>query len=70
MSTALLPRSGSTARAQRPLFSYTAFEVEGEVLTIRRRLPSHRLDELLAGVTDDNLHDETDWGEPEGREAW
>ena len=45
-------------------------EVEGEVLKIRRRVPQYRLEELLAEVTDDNLHEETDWGEPEGKEVW
>lgn len=28
------------------------------------------LAELLAGVTPKNSHSETDWGEPQGEEAW
>jgi antitoxin MazE len=28
------------------------------------------LDELLAGVTADNIHPETDWGPAVGREVW
>jgi len=28
------------------------------------------LEELLAGVTPDNLHGETDWGKARGKEAW
>lgn len=28
------------------------------------------LDELLAGITDDNLHGEVDSGTPAGNEAW
>jgi len=28
------------------------------------------LEELLAGVTPDNLHGETDWGKACGKEAW
>ncbi len=28
------------------------------------------LDELLAGVTPENLHGETDWGNAQGKEAW
>jgi len=35
--------------------------------TLRPRL---RLEDLLAGVTDDNLHGETDMGPPVGREIW
>ncbi len=31
---------------------------------------AHLLDDLLARVTDDNLHDSIDTGPPEGREAW
>ncbi len=29
---------------------------------------SYSLDELLAAVTDDNIHSETDWGSPVGAE--
>lgn len=28
------------------------------------------LDDLLAGVTEENLHSETDFGSPEGNEVW
>ncbi len=35
--------------------------------TVRPRL---RLEDLLAGVTEDNLHGETDMGPPVGREIW
>jgi antitoxin MazE len=28
------------------------------------------LDELVERITPENRHDETDWGEPEGREVW
>jgi antitoxin component of MazEF toxin-antitoxin module len=31
---------------------------------------THSLDDLLARITDANLHGETDWGPPRGREAW
>jgi antitoxin MazE len=36
------------------------------------RLPKHRytLAELLAQVTPENIHGETDWGSAVGREAW
>ena len=27
-------------------------------------------EELLAGVTPDNLHGETDWGKAQGKEVW
>ncbi len=28
------------------------------------------LEELLAGITKDNIHPETDWGKPMGSEFW
>lgn len=37
------------------------------VITPRR---AYALDELLEGVTDDNLHGEIDIGAPRGSEAW
>jgi antitoxin MazE len=38
------------------------------VLANPRRKPRYRLAELLAGVTKKNIHLETDWGRPVGRE--
>lgn len=45
-------------------------EVEDHTLTIRptRSQPSYSLDSLLEGITEENLHIETDWGEAEGNE--
>jgi antitoxin MazE len=40
------------------------------VIQIRRCRPEPTLAELLSGVTSTNLHDETDFGSPQGREAW
>jgi antitoxin MazE len=34
------------------------------------RKPRYALDELLAGVTPDNIHGETDWGLAAGDEEW
>lgn len=30
----------------------------------------YRLDELVAGITPENRHDETDWGDAVGKEVW
>jgi len=43
--------------------------VEGGLLLIPRP-KRYTLDELLAGITPENLHGETDWGEAVGRESW
>ncbi len=45
-------------------------QVVGDVIHIRRCRSEPSLDELLAGVTPDNLHGEADFGAPQGREAW
>jgi antitoxin MazE len=37
-------------------------------LTPLRSAPT--IDELVEGITDENKHDETDWGEPVGNEVW
>ena len=65
-------------RIPKALAEQTQIEAGSEVelsvadgaLTIRRRAPTYRLEELLARVTPENRHDEVDWGEPQGKEAW
>jgi antitoxin MazE len=32
--------------------------------------PKYTLDELVAGITDENQHHEIDWGPPVGNEVW
>ena len=39
-------------------------------LLIAPRAPEYRLEEMVGRITPQNHHDETDWGEPVGREAW
>ncbi len=34
------------------------------------RKPRYTLDELLSGMTKDNVPQEVDWGAPRGNEAW
>jgi antitoxin MazE len=43
--------------------------VDGAI-TIRPKARSYSLEELLEQVTPENRHDEIDWGEPQGKEAW
>jgi antitoxin MazE len=35
-----------------------------------KRKPRYSLDELLSGMTRDNVPEEVDWGPPRGNEAW
>ncbi|HEV8639090.1 MAG TPA: AbrB/MazE/SpoVT family DNA-binding domain-containing protein [Chloroflexota bacterium] len=37
---------------------------------LRPRASRYTLDELLAQVTDENVHDEVDFGPPVGKERW
>jgi len=39
-------------------------------LMLRPRKREYTLEELLEQITPENLHGETDWGPPVGREAW
>jgi len=36
----------------------------------RRRRRHYTLDELVAGITPENRHEEIDWGPPVGNEVW
>ena len=44
--------------------------VDGKILAAPIRRSKYTTEELLAGVTDENIHPETEWGPPVGREAW
>ena len=39
-------------------------------LVVTPSRPGYDLDQLVAGITPENRHAETDWGEPEGAEVW
>lgn len=43
--------------------------LEGDRLVIES-VQRVKLDDLLAGVTPDNIHAETDWGDAVGNEVW
>jgi antitoxin MazE len=45
-------------------------QVVGDAIQIRRCRPQPSLEDLLAGVTPENLHGEADFGTAQGREAW
>lgn len=40
------------------------------ILTPVKTKPKLTLDDLLKGVTPENVHGEVDWGAPVGREIW
>ena len=47
-----------------------SISVEGDRVVLAPIRPKYDLDELLKGVTPDMQHNEIDWGEPVGEEAW
>ncbi len=40
------------------------------VVRMRKKQGKLSLKDLIRGITAENLHTETDWGEPEGKELW
>ena len=45
-------------------------QVEDGLLVIEPVRTTYTLDELVAGITEENRHDKTEWGPPVGGEAW
>lgn len=43
---------------------------KGRVVLTPAAVPEYRLGELLKKVTKKNIHRETDWGKPRGKEIW
>jgi antitoxin MazE len=43
---------------------------DGKLLVVPIPVPALTLDDLLAGITDENIHGEYDTGPPQGNEAW
>jgi antitoxin MazE len=41
-----------------------------EIARSQRRKRRYKLEELVAGITPDNRHEEIDWGPPVGNEVW
>lgn len=52
--------------------THVELSVRDDTLVIERNedLPEISLDDLLAGVTDENIHEEIRTGPPVGNEAW
>jgi hypothetical protein len=46
----------------------TYYLAQGLIVRGVLRTPSYKLEDLLAGITDDNSHDEVDLGQPVGHE--
>ena len=42
----------------------------GNIIVKPIKESKYTLEELLEGITDENLHGEVDWGPPVGKEVW
>lgn len=44
--------------------------VDGKLILVPSQQPAITLEQLLAGITDENIHHEIDYGPAVGNEAW
>ena len=47
-----------------------ALEVDRGTILVRLSAARPTLEELVNGISDQNMHGETEWGGPRGKEAW
>ena len=45
-------------------------KLSGRKLVLTPVRPEYELEELVAGITPNNRHGETNWGKPAGKESW
>ena len=50
--------------------SQMVIEVLEDSIVIRKASGQSKIEELCAAITDENLHSESTWGDPQGNEAW
>jgi antitoxin MazE len=65
-----LPASAMAAAGLKPDDPVHVREENGRIVIEPIRAPAPDLAGLIQAITPDNLHDGTDWGVPEGGEAW
>lgn len=65
-----LPREVTRKLALRAGRRVRVYEERREVIIVPTPETEKSLTELIAGITPQNLHTETEWGKPHGREVW
>lgn len=65
-----LPKSFFSASPITPGSLVEVSLADNNIVLASARRSKYTTEELLAAVTDDNIHPETDWGTPVGKEAW
>jgi antitoxin MazE len=65
-----LPASALAAVGLKPDDPVEVRLENGRIVIEPLRPKRFSLEELLAGITPENVHGETDWGPPQGKEEW
>ena len=65
-----IPKAVAEAAKLRPGDHLELAVEDSGVVTIRKKKGTPTLKDLLRGMTSENLHGETDWGAPAGKELW
>jgi len=65
-----LPRPVAQQAGIKPDDSLEIQVSKGRVVLTPTAAPEYRLGDLLKKVTKKNIHRETDWGKPRGKEIW
>lgn len=65
-----LPASALAAAGLKPNDPVDVREENGRIVIEAVRKNTLDIEALIAGITPENLHEETDWGPPVGKEIW
>ncbi len=65
-----IPATTLAAAGLKPDDPVEVREENGRIIIEKAARRKATLEELVAGITPENLHEETDWGSPVGKEFW
>jgi len=65
-----IPAATLAAAGLKPDDPVEVREENGRIVIEKAACKKPTLEELVAGITPENRHEETDWGPPVGREFW
>jgi len=65
-----IPKAVAEAARLRPGDQLEMAVEDSGTLRIRKKKGKQKLSQLVRGITPENLHAESDWGAPTGKEVW
>ncbi len=65
-----IPKAIAEAARLRPGDHLEMAVEDSGTLRIRKKKGKQKLSQLVRGITPENLHGESDWGAPAGKELW